>query len=88
MKKYRITKQISNGTPFVVNEFDNFHKCYMYFLKIVNLENEKVNNFSSSGFYVLNEFYRNEFALHANCIKIKIEKRTRKEWRILRLQDI
>ena len=52
MKKYRITKQLSNGLPFVVEEFDNFHKCYMYFLKIVKLENEKVNNFSSSGLQI------------------------------------
>lgn len=35
-----------------------------------------------------NEFYKNEFVLSANCIKLKIEKRSRKEWKILRLQDI
>lgn len=88
MKKYRITKQISSGIPFTLRDFDDFHKCYMYFLKIVKMEKENVNAMKSSGYYVLNEFYKNEFVLSANCIKLKIEKRSRKEWKILRLQDI
>lgn len=88
MKKYRITKQILSGRAFVVREFEDFHKCYMYFLKMIKEENSKVNDFSSSGFYVLNEFYKNKYELHANSIKIKIEKKIRKEWRILRLEDI
>ena len=88
MKKYRITKQISSGIPFTLRDFDDFHKCYIYFLKIVNMEKENVNAMKSSGYYVLNEFYKNEFVLSANCIKLKIEKRSRKEWKILRLQDI
>ena len=88
MKKYRIAKQISSGIPFTLRDFDNFHKCYMYFLKIVKMEKENVNAMKSSGYYVLNEFYKNEFVLSANCIKLKIEKRSRKEWKILRLQDI
>jgi len=88
VKKYRIKKQISNGLPFILGEFEDFHKCYMYFLKIIKSENEKVSNFSSCGFYVLNDFYKNKFELNANCIKIKIEKRIRKQWKILRLEDI
>ena len=88
MKKYRIIRQISNGIPYTVEEFDNFHKCYMYFLKMIKEENLKVKQFKSSGFYILNDFYKNEYNLNQNTIKISIEKKKGKGYSILRLQDI
>lgn len=88
MKKYRIIKQISYGTPYSLGEFDTFHKCYMFFLKIIKQEEENVKNLTSSGFYVLNDFYENKYNLSRFSIKIKIEKKRGKSWYTLRLQDI
>ena len=37
MKKYRIIRQISGGLPYSVKEFEDFHKCYMFFKKIIKI---------------------------------------------------
>lgn len=88
MEKYRIVKQKSEATPYILGKFDDFHKCYMFFLKVVKEEQQKVEDFSSCGFYVVNDFYKNKYNLSKFCVKIKIEKRKGKCWHILRLQDI
>lgn len=88
MKKYRIVKQINEVTPYILGEFEEFHKCYMFFLKIIKEEEQKIKDFRSSGFYVVNDFYKNKYSLNKFCIKIKIEKKKGKCWHTLRLQDI
>ena len=60
MKKYRIIKQIEYGMPYTLGEFDTFHKCYMFFLKVIKREEENVKNLSSSGYYVVNDFFENK----------------------------
>lgn len=88
MKKYRIIKQISGGLPYSVKEFEDFHKCYMFFKKIIKIEDENVRELRSFGYYVVNDFYKNEFQLSKDVVKIKIEKKRGKHWHCLRLQDI
>lgn len=88
MKKYRIIKQISGGLPYSVKEFEDFHKCYMFFKKMIKIEDENVRELRSFGYYVVNDFYKNEFQLSKDVVKIKIEKKRGKYWYCLRLQDI
>lgn len=88
MKKYRIIKQISGGLPYSVKEFEDFHKCYMFFKKIIKIEDENVRELRSFGYYVVNDFYKNEFQLSKDVVNIKIEKKRGKHWYCLRLQDI
>lgn len=88
MVKYRIVRQIETGNPYILGEFDNFHKCYMFFKKVIKQEEEKVKNLATCGYYVLNDFYKNKYNLTKFSIKIKIEKRKGKYWHILRLEDI
>lgn len=88
MEKYRILKQLNNSTPYTIREFDNFHKCYMYFLKVIKNEEENVRELRSCGFYVLNDFYKNNYILTKDCIKLKIEKKKGKCWRTCSLKDI
>ena len=88
MKKYRIIKQIEYRMPYTLGEFDTFHKCYMFFLKVIKREEENVKNLSSSGYYVVNDFFENKYNLTKFSTKIKIEKKRGKYWYTLRLQDI
>lgn len=88
MEKYRILRQINNATPYIIKEFDNFHKCYMYFLKVIKNEDENVRELRSLGYYVLNDFYKNNYILTRECVKLKIEKRIGKSWKTCSLKDI
>ena len=55
---------------------------------MIKIEDENVRELRSFGYYVVNDFYKNEFQLSKDVVKIKIEKKRGKYWYCLRLQDI
>ena len=55
---------------------------------MIKIEDENVRELRSFGYYVANDFYKNEFQLSKDVVKIKIEKKRGKHWYCLRLQDI
>lgn len=88
MNKYRIVRQISFGLPYVLGEFENFHKCYMFFLKTLKHEESSIRELRSIGYYVVNDFYKNQYNLTKDCIKYSLQIRKNGKWVVLRLQDI
>lgn len=77
MLEYTIVIQKGKGRPYSLHTFDNFNACYCKLLEMI--KTPKVN----MEYYVLNDFYKNEYIPFIdNITKYTIKVRNVSEWEI------
>ena len=77
MKEYTILIQNGNAKPFTLHTFNDFELCYCKLLEMINTDKVRKE------YYVLNDFYKNEYVPFLNNItKYTIKVRDVSEWEI------
>lgn len=77
MKEYTIIVQYGSGKPFQLYTYNSFESCYCALLSIIN------TNRSKKEYYVINDFYKNEYTPFLKDItKYTIKVRDVTEWEI------
>lgn len=78
MEEYRIVKQIGDSKPYSLYIFNNFNDCYMYLLKLIDIQQTSVNK----KYYVTNSFFKNKYPPFINgIIRYTIEVREVDSWK-------
>lgn len=81
MQEFRILRQNGTGQPFSLWTYSSFEACYCKLLELV----ADCSSCVHKDYYVLNDFYENEFFLSA-YYKFKIECREVGKWKSYALE--
>lgn len=73
---FRIVKQYGLAKPFVLNEFNNFDECLKSLYNYIDIQKDCFDY----KYYVLNNFYKNEYSYLEPIVKFSIEELKNNEW--------
>ena len=75
MKEYRIITQYGKGKPFSLETYTNYEICIIKLNEYIERQKQLDRKY-----FVLNNFFENEFQLDYDTTKYKIECREVEEW--------